>query len=237
MAVAPTYEASRGNAPRSQRDAHQLRSGVRASVVAGCLLLAAGSAILLGIITAEALYDNVYTTHSNEVSDLGATRPPNSVILQPAATIFNTLMIVTGIAFIASALALHRAFGVRRVTVSVALLGIGVLGVGVFPGNREPFHPLFALLAFLAGGAAAVLSAKVQTAPFRYASIVAGVTTLAALGFGLFGESTLIYDELGVGGVERWIIYPVVLWAVAFGAYLTAGQHDASSTRYPQDSP
>jgi hypothetical protein len=29
--------------------------------------------------------------------------------------------------------------------------------------------------------------------------------------------------ELGEGGLERWIVYPVVLWLVAFGRYLMAG--------------
>ena len=28
--------------------------------------------------------------------------------------------------------------------------------------------------------------------------------------------------ELGEGGLERWIVYPVVLWLVAFGSYLMA---------------
>ena len=28
--------------------------------------------------------------------------------------------------------------------------------------------------------------------------------------------------ELGEGGLERWIVYPIVLWLVAFGSYLQA---------------
>jgi hypothetical protein len=28
--------------------------------------------------------------------------------------------------------------------------------------------------------------------------------------------------ELGEGGLERWIVYPIVLWLVAFGSYLMA---------------
>ncbi|HWC69718.1 MAG TPA: DUF998 domain-containing protein, partial [Actinomycetota bacterium] len=29
---------------------------------------------------------------------------------------------------------------------------------------------------------------------------------------------------LGIGGIERWIVYPVILWMVAFGGYLLAGR-------------
>ena len=37
----------------------------------------------MGFITAEALYPGVFTTHTNTVSHLGASEPPNSVVLQP----------------------------------------------------------------------------------------------------------------------------------------------------------
>ncbi len=198
--------------------------------VAGVLLVLAGATILMGIITAEAVYPDVYTTHENEISDLGATRPPNSIIRQPSATIFNSIMIVSGAAIIGGAFMLHRAFRTKRVTISTALLGIGVLGVGVFPGNVEGLHPLFALTAFLSAGVAAILSARVQTVPYRYISIALGVVTLAALAIGMFGEGTALFDELGDGGVERWIAYPALIWLVSFGGYLAAlsGQREIS---------
>jgi hypothetical membrane protein len=189
--------------------------------LAGVLMVLAGSVILMGIISAEALYPDTYTTHDNEISDLGATRPPNSIIHQPSATVFNITMMVSGTALIASSFLIHRAYGVRRVTVLIALLGIGALGVGVFPGNKDPFHPIFALMAFLSGGIAALASAKVQTRPSRFISMLLGTIVLLALLVGLSGEPSNVVDELGDGGVERWIAYPVVLWLVAFGGYLT----------------
>jgi len=41
----------------------------------------------------------------------------------------------------------------------VALLGLGILGVGIFAGSTLAPHQVFALVAFSAGGTAAVLSA------------------------------------------------------------------------------
>ncbi len=200
------------------------RTKARASAlaIAGVLLVLAGSTILMGIITAEALYPDVYTTHDNEISDLGATRPPNSIIRQPSATVFNAIMIVSGVGILGGAYGLHRSFRSRRVTISVASLGVGVLGVGVFPGNVEGLHPLFALTAFTSAGIAAILSAHVQTKPFGYLSILLGVVTLVALVVGVAGEGTPVFDKLGDGGVERWIAYPAVLWLVSFGGYLAA---------------
>ena len=62
----------------------------------GGLLFLGGATILMGIITAEALYPGTFSTGANEISDLGGTRPPNSVILQPSATIFDVSMALIG---------------------------------------------------------------------------------------------------------------------------------------------
>jgi hypothetical protein len=58
----------------------------------------------------------------------------------------------------------------------------------VFPGNREGLHPLFTLTAFVSAGFAALLTATIQTVPFRYASRLLGVVILAALAVGMVGE-------------------------------------------------
>ncbi|MFL6102276.1 MAG: DUF998 domain-containing protein [Actinomycetes bacterium] len=131
------------------RAPHKLASG---------LLLTAGATILLGIITAEALYTAPYTTRM-EISDLGAT--DTGVILHPSSYIFNATMLITGAMILIGAWFTHRALHRRAVTIPTGLLGIGVLGVGIFPGNIHPWHPIFAYTAFLAGGLAVLLSYKV----------------------------------------------------------------------------
>src|SRR5665647_1599047 len=98
---------------------------------AGVLLFLAGFVAFMGIITAEALYPEGYSTSKNAISDLGATDPPDSVVEKPSATVFNAAMIVTGLLVLAAAFGLERGF--RRVAVPVltALTGVGILGVGV----------------------------------------------------------------------------------------------------------
>lgn len=197
-------------------------TGLRSTSAAawsGALLAVAGMVFVLGVITAEAVYPAVYTTHDNEISDLGATRPPDSIIRQPSARIFNGTMVVVGALILGSAWFVHSAFGSRRTTISMALLGLGVLGVGIFPGNRAPMHGLFAMLAFVSGGLACILSAKVQESPSRLISIGLGVVALGSLVVALLADATPLWDELGDGGVERWIAYPVALWMVVFGGY------------------
>ena len=102
--------------------------------VAGLLLLAAGSAVVLGIMTAEALYPVDYNVHRNTVSDLAAMRPED-IVRQPSAAIFNITMIVAGALIVVAAVLLYRSRARLLAILPVAGLGLGMIGVGVFPGN------------------------------------------------------------------------------------------------------
>jgi hypothetical membrane protein len=198
-------------------DAIKQETGRRRGTAAGLLLSVAGTAILMGIITAEALYPAAYRTSTNTISDLGGSRRPDSVVLQPSAAIFDITMILTGLLIIAGAYLVRRVVA-RPVTVPLPLLGIGVLGVGVFPGTQP--HPLFAMLAFIAGGLAALLAVRVSHGAFRNLTAVVGVVALGSLVVATLWIDWKPVAELGEGGIERWIAYPVVLWLVSFGGYL-----------------
>jgi hypothetical membrane protein len=186
---------------------------------AGGLLLAAGAMIVMGIITAEALYTNPYNARM-EISDLGAT--DTGVVLHPSSTIFNATMLVSGAMIILGAYFAHRALHRRAVTIPTGLLGLGVVGVGIFPGNIHPQHPLFAFTAFVAGGLAVLLSAWVTSQPLRAIFAVMGTISLLFTAASVFLLEWGPFARLDLGGVERWMVYPVLLWLVGFGGYLTA---------------
>jgi hypothetical protein len=44
------------------------------------------------------------------------------------------------------------------------------------------------------------------------------------------------FARLDLGGVERWMVYPVLLWLVGFGGYLTASQTAEVSGAPPPDT-
>ena len=187
--------------------------------IAGALLFVAGVVIFLGIITAETLYPGYNTAH-NMISDLGATEPPNSIIIQPSATIFNVSMMVCGLCIILSALYIHRALYRSTVTLLIVLFGIGALGVGIFPGNYGAVHGISALATFIFGGLAAIMSYKVTTSPFKYFSVILGsIALLDLLLYYILGQASP-FAIFGIGGLERWIAYPIALWVTGFGGYL-----------------
>ncbi len=185
------------------------------SKTAGLLLFLAGSIILMGIITAEAFYPSGYTTANSEISDLGATVRPNSVTYQPSASIFNYTMVLAGLMIAAASVLQHKGFKKYLFTIPLLLLGIGMLGVGFFPGNKDPYHGVFALLTFNAGGLMAITSLKIVSAPFKYAGIVFGLITIITL-----WTASFFIPIIGDGGTERWVAYPVVLWLTGIGGYL-----------------
>ena len=186
----------------------------------GAILFLAGSIILMGIISAEALYPAPYTTGGSEISDLGGTRPPEGLVLQPSATIFDVSMIVIGLMVIAGSVFVHRAFGRRAVTIPILVLGVGALGVGLFPGNTGTPHALFAMATFIAGGVACITSSIATSGPFRYLSMLFGAVALATLGSYIVLGDAAPLASLGAGGLERWIVYPIVLWITGFGGYM-----------------
>ena len=185
---------------------------------AGTVLFLAGFIALMGIITGEIFYPAGYSTADSEISDLGSTRPPEALIYQPSATIFNATMILTGILTILGAYTAYRAEWERWSSVLLALLGAGILGVGVFPGNVPVLHPLFAMFTFIIGGIAAVLSARGLYGPYRYISIVLGSITLLSLLF-----AGMLFPVLGDGGTERWVAYPIIFWITGLGGYFLGG--------------
>ena len=212
--------AINGHGIRATSPTEHSTRGARDRRTAGLLFSVAGVSILMGCITAEALYPGTFTTHTNTLSHLGAGEPPDSVVVQPSAAIFDGTMLAAGTLILVGAWLAQRALRRTTVTASIGLLGLGILGVGFFPLTHPAPHTVFALLAFFAGGLAMILSARIGPPPFRQLWTTLGGVALAAITLGVFALSWAPVAALGAGGIERWNAYLVVLWLVAFGTYL-----------------
>lgn len=214
----------------SQPTSLQSRLGLSERSIAGFGLTVAGVLGFMGIITAEVLYPN-YSTRQ-DISDLGSTRPPNPVIHEPSATIFNSTMLLTGVIVILSAYLLYRVMDRRGFLITLAVFGVGAFGVGVFPGNVTPWHGLFALMTFFMGGITVLLSTRVVSRPFSLlCGLLGGVSFLLLVSvfvFGLIVGSPHPLAFLGGGGIERWVVYPLILWLLAFGGYLMANSDETA---------
>lgn len=183
--------------------------------VAGALLFIASVQCVLGIIIAEALHPG-YSTSQNYISDLG---------VGPSALIFNSSVFLLGAIVILDIYLTQHALGSRLFSGLLVLMGVGAVGVGLFPENFGIIHRIASLFIFLFGALSAIVSYKMQKPPFSYLSLLLGALSLVALL--LFGSG--IYLGLGKGGMERMIAYPPLLWCVGFGGYLIGYSRDTAA--------
>jgi hypothetical membrane protein len=173
--------------------------------VAGFLLLVGALQFVLGMIISEALYPG-YSTSNNYISDLG---------VGPSALIFNSSIFLLGILIASGAYFVQRAFNSKLFSILLAITGIGAMGVGIFTEDFGVAHAIFSLITFLFAGISIIVSYKFEKPPLSYLSILLGVMSLVSLV--LFGSG--VYLELGKGGMERMIAYPVLLGAISLGGY------------------
>ncbi|MGC8662040.1 MAG: DUF998 domain-containing protein [Nitrososphaeria archaeon] len=175
----------------------------------GTFLFLGAFQFIIAMIVSETLYPS-YSISRNYISDLG---------VGGTAYIFNTSIIVFGIFVLISSYPIFLKFRWHPLLVSMILSGIGAMGVGMFPeGSPYYLHTVMSLVAFLFGGISSILSYKIIKLPLNLISIGCGIITLIALV--LYTEN--IYMSLGPGGMERMIVYPILLWVLGFSGYLMA---------------
>jgi hypothetical membrane protein len=192
-----------------------------AGKVAGALFFVAASQFVIGMVVAEARYAG-YSISANYISDLG---------VGPSAMIFNSSVFLMGLMILIGAYFVQRAFNIKLLTLLLILTAIGTMGVGVFTEHYGKVHLVVSLIAFLFGGLSSIASYTLVKRPFSIIAVILGLMALGALG--LYGAQ--IYLGLGVGGMERMIVYPILLWGAAVGGYLLAN-HENADVQKPQQS-
>lgn len=185
---------------------------------AGVLFFLSGFTILMGIITAEIFYPAGYSISQSMISTLGASPPPDSVVKEPSAAIFDSIMVMVGLMIMFGASFLAKYYD-KKFALLIGIMGFGSFGVGVFPAFHPLVHPIMALIAFGGGGIAAMTSARYTTYPFSYLSLFLGALALLVLFCGVVLPHTIV-PLLGPGGTERWVAYPLMIWLIGFGGYL-----------------
>ena len=157
----------------------------------------------------------IYSVSNNYVSDLGANCRTTCTSV-PSAYLFDISIALLGLLILVGAYYLERAYHWKPATIVIALAGIGALGVGLFPETTGIWHSIFSLIVFLFAGLTAVMTSGFQKKPLSYFSIILGLFTLAALVLYIGGD----YLGLGAGGMERMVVYPVLVWSLGFGGHL-----------------
>jgi len=171
----------------------------------------------------------VYSWRLNAISDLGATHcglfDDDRLVCSPLHGVMNASLVLLGIAMVVGSVFLYSKLRSSRVAFSLmAVAGIGAILVGIFPEDSVFWaHIAGQDLAFVFGNIALIVFGFSLRFPrwFRWYSVVSGAIALIALF--LFLSHHRFF--LGLGGMERVVAYPLIIWLIVAGWY-TARRRD-----------
>jgi hypothetical membrane protein len=167
--------------------------------------------------------------------DIGAAAISDLGVIEETALLFDGSLVLVGLLnALANSLLYrsHRRTGLLAISLAAST---GAIGAGLVPLDRGGLHGLFALLAFVAFNLQAISSGRIVTSPMKVLSYVAGTVGLIFVVVMAAGDAgnEAFFGAIGHGGTERMIVYPVMLWLLAFGGYLMAAGQRAGGLARP----
>ena len=191
--------------------------------IAGLLFVIGVVQFVIVLVISEAIYPG-YSLGQQWMSDLGDWSKAGN-----CAAIYNTSAILYGSFIIAGAYYTQRVVKSRFFTALLAICGVGSVLSGIIALNVSTLvHGSFGLVTFVFGASSAVMLYRFEKKPLSYVSVVLGVVAFIATIFTALGQRGFgSYLGLGLGGMERLIIYPLLLCLLGYGAYLLG---DSSET-------
>lgn len=173
----------------------------------GLLIFVGALGVIMTILISE-MFCNNYRS-SQMISDLG---------IGSSAFFFNSSLFFCGILLIIAAYFLQKSGYYLAFCFLIAIIGIGLVGVGIFPEDTGIPHLIAAALVFLSGSIAALISFRIFSPPWSWVSVILGSIGLVAIILFIVNSNL----GLGEGCLERIIAYPLLFWAMGCGAFLMA---------------
>jgi hypothetical membrane protein len=206
--------------PRPASRVHPVVDGAQA--LTGVVLFILAAQFMTVIMLAASIAPG-YDMSGAAISDLG--------VISQTALLFNASLIGVGALNIVGGYLYFRSHRRRWVMGLFALAGVGAIGAGALPLDQSGLHGIFALVAFLFFNLEAIAVGTLVKGPMRWLSVAAGSIGLVFVVIMVIGDSgtTAAFGPIGHGGAERMIVYPVMLWMVAFGGYLMAARSTQST--------
>ena len=190
---------------------------------AGLLMVISGIQFMLLVSIAETLYPG-YNTAKYDLSSM-ADLP----IHEPSATIFNVTVFIAGLLIVIASYLIYKRYQSKIFPSFLGLLGIGAMGVGIFPGYTGNTHVIFAMTSFIFGSLALLASFTIlKDSLLKYILTVLGAIAFLDILLVIILQDASPFMAFGTGGTERIIVYPVILGVIALGGYLTGSIHQES---------
>jgi hypothetical membrane protein len=194
--------------------------------VGGLFFIALAAQFMTAIMLAAAMVPG-YDFRGGAISDLG--------VFPETALLFNISLVIVGVFNLVGGYFFYRTHGKRWLFGVFGMAGVGAIVAGLFPLDAGGLHTLGALLAFVFFNVQAIGTATHLNGVMRALSVLAGTLGLIFVVLMVLGDAgtTAAFGPIGHGGTERMIIYPVMIWMIAFGGYLIGDSDRVDSRQQP----
>jgi hypothetical membrane protein len=203
----------------------------------GPILYVAGIQYFAAQLLAGLFWLRPYSVSRDTISDLGNTACGTwngRYVCSPLHGLMNGSFTALGVTMILGSALTFRYFARGRAAatgfVALAVSGLGVVMVGLFPENSVPvLHGLGAAIPFVVGNAALVVLGLWREMPavLRVYCFLSGIVALLALA----AYTSSHYLGLGEGGIERVVAYPQTICLVMIGCYMIVKNPVGTTTR------
>ena len=185
-----------------------------------CLFLIGAGFILVTMLAASIAPS--YDFHLAAISDLGT--------IDETAIMFNVLLVVIGALNVVAGYLLYRGHRHAWLLAIYVVAGVGAAGAGLVPLDVSGLHSLFALLGFVCINLEVLATAPRVGGPMRALAAVASLVGLVYVVVMVIGDggNPSVFGPIGHGGSERMIVYPAMLWLMAYGGALMATRSDGA---------
>jgi hypothetical membrane protein len=224
------------------------------SQVGGVLLLGAAVVIMVAMAVTELGWTAPYSLVNNAISDLGSVNcgyayGGTHYSCSPWHVVFNAGIILMGLLVIVGATLSWRSFPGRWLRgagwVLLVVLGIGAIGIGLFPWDAGNFkaHQIAGLGVFVGGNLGLVaiglaMDRDLRWGKFRAFSVILGVVGVVAF-LAWIVQISLANNDFppGGGALERISAGTIILWLFVIGVYLARprGHELPTSELHPGD--
>jgi hypothetical membrane protein len=203
----------------------------------GAVLWASSIQFFVAQVIVALRWDTPYSLAARYISDLGNTAcapyPAGSstFVCSPWYAGMNASFLFLGATMAAGAALVATAFRPGRARTSglllIALAGLGVLLVGLFPENENiAAHTAGAGLNFICGNLGMIALGIAGSDSRRFDRISQAMGLLGLVGTICFVQG--VYLGLGQGGMERVAAYPLTLWLTGAGVHFWRNEmHDS----------
>lgn len=186
---------------------------------AGGILFLGSMQWFIVVMVTESLFPN-YSVRVHALSDLASTIVMHFSQTGSPVSLFNVSTILLGATVLISAIIIHPSHRYSLFTALFSLSGLTAIGFGLIPENSGSINAQFFSIWFGTLSLSAISSFLLVKKPFAYLSLFIGIFSLMVLLLVNVLGIALPFISLGKGGEEGLIVYPLILWMVALGAYL-----------------